>query len=50
MVFYSISMHFTATCCIPPTSSILKSISFNGNSGVEPRAFTTDLIDRLRTL
>ena len=49
-VFYDISKHFTATCHIPPTSTYLKNISFNGNSVVKQRAFTTDLISRLRTL
>ena len=49
-VFCDISKHFTATCHIPPTSSVLKSISINGSSEVELRAFTTDLINRLRTL
>ena len=50
LVFCSISMHFTATCYIPPTSTKLKTISINGSSEVEPRVFTTDLIARLRTL
>ena len=48
--FLVISMHFTATPLIPPTSSILKSTSFNGNFKVEPQTFTADLINRLRTL
>ncbi len=50
LVFCSISKHFTATCCIPPTSTVLKISSINGNSGVELQAFTTDLQIRLRTL
>nr|AOE14042.1 hypothetical protein [uncultured bacterium] len=50
MVFYNISKHFTATCCIPTTSSIFKNFSFNGNSPVELEAFTTDLKFHLRTL
>ena len=50
LVFYVISMHFTATLRIPDTSNILKTCSFNGNSPVEPKAFTTDLQTRLRTL
>ena len=29
-------MHFTATCYIPPTSTVLKANSINGNSLVEP--------------
>ena len=49
-VFCSISMHFTATCYIPPTSTVLKITSINGSSPVEREAFTTDLIIRLRTL
>ena len=49
-VFWMISMHFTATPSIPPTSTKLKLISINGNSIVELQAFTTDLISRLRTL
>ncbi len=50
LVFCSISKHFTATCYIPSTSTELKASSFNGNSTVELRAFTTDLLVRLRTL
>jgi hypothetical protein len=50
LVFYNISKHFTATCYIPPTSTTLKNISFNGSSTVELEDFTTDLISRLRTL
>ena len=49
-VFYGISMHFTATCRIPPTSSVLKISSINGNSTVKLQDFTTDLKIRLRTL
>ena len=48
--FCVISMHFTATPRIPPTSSILKTTSFNGNFIVERQTFTTDLIAHLRTL
>ncbi len=36
-------MHFTATLHIPPASTVLKTFSINGSSGVEPRDFTTDL-------
>ena len=50
LVFFRISTNFTSTLGIPLTSLILKSYSFNGNSGVELRAFTTDLKDRLRAL
>ena len=49
-VFYDISKHFTATCHIPPTSTIFKITSINGSSTVELPAFTTDLMIRLRTL
>src|SRR5690554_946888 len=49
-VFCVISMHFTATCHIPPTSTEFKTSSFNGNFLVKPRDFTTDLISRLRSL
>ncbi len=49
-VFCSISMHFTATCYIPPTSTVFQIFSINGSSEVEPRDFTTDLNIRLRTL
>ncbi len=50
LVFYDISMHFTATCHIPPTLTYFKLYSFNGKASVEPRLFTTDLYNRLRTL
>ena len=49
-VFYDISMYFTTTCHIPPTASVLKSNSINGHFSVKPRDFTTDLLDRLRSL
>ena len=48
--FCVISMHFTATPRIPPTSNTLKSSSFNGNFMVEPQTFTADLKNNLRTL
>ena len=48
--FFVISMHFTATPQIPPTSSILKVNSFNGSFHVKHGAFTADLLTRLRTL
>ena len=41
--FCVISMHFTATLRVPPTSSALKLHSFNGKTMVEPQLFTTDL-------
>ena len=50
LVFLLISTHFTATLGIPLTSPALKKISFSCNSSVKPRAFTTNLISRLRTL
>eukprot|EP00824_Muranothrix_gubernata_P007011 TRINITY_DN18_c0_g1_i23.p1 TRINITY_DN18_c0_g1~~TRINITY_DN18_c0_g1_i23.p1 ORF type:complete len:285 (+),score=-53.29 TRINITY_DN18_c0_g1_i23:757-1611(+) len=49
-VFCVISMHFTATQHIPPTSTKFKTISINGSFTVELQDFTTDLIVRLRTL
>ena len=49
-VFYDISKYFTTTCHIPPTSFVLKSNSINGNSDVKHQDFTTDLLDRLRSL
>ena len=48
--FFVISMHFTATRRIPPTSFTLKSASFNANSAVELQTFNADLTLRLRTL
>ena len=50
LVFFLISTHFTATLGIPPASPGLQSASFKCSSGVEPRYFTSDLADRLRTL
>ncbi len=49
-VFLLISTNFTSTPGIPLPSPILKSLSFKCTSGVEPRAFTSDLRDRLRAL
>src|SRR6478752_6137762 len=49
-VFLTISMHFTATPSIPPTSSVLKPCSINGTLSVKLRYFTTDLQGHLRTL
>ena len=49
-VFCVISMHFTATPSIPPTSSVLKPCSINGTPLVKLEYFTTDLQGRLRTL
>ena len=49
-VFCDISMHFTATCHIPPTSTAFKPVSIKGNVPVEPKNFTPDLTGRLRTL
>ena len=50
LVFCGISMHFTATLHIPPTSVALKTSSFIGTARVEPGYFTSDLNVRLRTL
>ncbi len=49
-VFLTISMHFTATPSIPPTSSVLKPCSINATLPVKPGYFSTDLQGRLRTL
>ena len=49
-VFCVISMHFTATLHIPPTSTEFKTYSINGSSAVKLQDFTTDLYARLRTL
>ncbi len=49
-VFCDISMHFTATCRIPPTSNILKTCSINGTPPVKLEVFTADLHASLRTL
>src|SRR5690349_5459701 len=49
-VFLLISTHFTATPGIPPSSPGLESASFQCPSGGEPRAFTSDLADRLHAL
>ncbi len=50
LVFLLISTHFTATLGIPLTSPALKQNSFQSSHGVEPRAFTSDLPRRLRSL
>ena len=49
-VFLLISTHFTATLGIPLTSPALSFNSFQSSPGVEPRAFTSDLLNRLRSL
>src|SRR2546427_3384423 len=49
-VFLLISTHFTATPGIPPSSPVLKPHSFQCTSGGKPRAFTSDLADRLHAL
>lgn len=50
LVFFVISMHFTATLRIPPASSVLKKPSIHGHFTVKRQDFTTDLGSRLRTL
>ena len=50
LVFLRISTNFTSTLAVPLTSSGLKPCSIEGNSVVEPQAFTPDLIGRLRAL
>jgi hypothetical protein len=49
-VFLLISTHFTATPGIPLTLPVLQQNSFQCSPGVEPRAFTSDLHRRLRSL
>ena len=49
-VFLLISTHFTATLGIPLASPVLQLNSFQSSSAVEPRAFTSDLLCRLRSL
>src|ERR1700709_1216151 len=49
-VFLPISTNFTSTLGIPLPSLVLEPNSFNGSSGVELRAFTTDLDGHLRAL
>ena len=49
-VFFVISMHFTATPRIPPTSSELKKSSIEGSFTVKRQDFTSDLDFRLHTL
>ena len=50
LVFLLISTHFTATLGIPLASPALQVNSFQSSPGVEPRAFTSDLLSRLRSL
>ena len=50
LVFLLISTHFTATLGIPLTSPTLQLNSFQSSPAVEPRAFTSDLLYRLRSL
>src|SRR3546814_12175066 len=50
LVFFRISTNFTSTLGIPLTSPRFKFSSFKGYSGVEPRAFTSDLKNRLREI
>jgi hypothetical protein len=49
-IFCVISKHFTATLHIPLTATIFKLYSINGMFPVEPKNFTADLYNRLRTL
>ncbi len=49
LVFFHISTHFTATHGVPLSSSALKSSSFQCTTSVKPKAFTSDLKDRLRS-
>src|SRR3546814_15100295 len=47
LVFFRISTNFTSTLGIPLTSPGFKRCSFKGYSGVEPRAFTSNLQSRI---
>src|SRR6201988_2767976 len=49
-VFFPISTNFTSTLGIPLSSPALHHTSLKRNSRVEPRAFTPDLMRRLRAL
>ena len=49
-VFLLISTHSTATLGIPLAPPALKSVSLSRSAGVEPRNFTANLTDHLRTL
>ena len=49
-VFLLISTHFTATPGIPLALPVLQINSFQCSPAVEPRAFTSDLLLRLRSL
>ena len=49
-MFFLISTHSTATLGVPLTSPTLKPSSFESSSGVEPRAFTSNLKSHLHTL
>ncbi len=50
LVFFHISTHFTATHGVPLSSSALKPPSFQCTTPVKPKAFTSDLKDRQRSL
>ena len=50
LVFLLISTHFTATLGIPPASPALQPYSSKCTTAVEPRAFTSGLHRRLRSL
>src|SRR6476646_7306455 len=49
-VFFPITTNFTSTLGIPRPSYVLQLFSFGCTSSVEPRAFTSDLNNRLRAL
>src|SRR5919109_3323799 len=50
LVFFPISTNFTSTLGIPLSSPELEPLSLKCSSQVEPGAFTSDLIGRLRAL
>ena len=49
-VFLQISTHFTVPPGVPLTPAVLEPASIKCSSRVKPRAFTSDLAGRLRTL
>src|SRR5699024_2054422 len=50
LVVFHISTHSTATHGVPLCSSALKSPGFRCTSSVQPKTFTSDLNNRLRSL
>src|SRR5947209_19968226 len=48
--FLRISTHFTAPPAVPQTPTSLETTSIQGSFPVKPKAFTPDLVTRLRAL